>query len=92
MVDTFAQVGFGGPVFDYRTSEMSNAIWGNPSLDLFNSTKDVARAVTAPFTRDDYEFSQQDWRAVTSVLMFQNAFAIRNGLALLGSDLPRYSE
>ncbi|WP_168217311.1 hypothetical protein [Paracoccus liaowanqingii] len=48
------------------------------------------RGAVAPMVNSDYEFSQQDYRALTSTLLFQNAFIIRNGLAALGSELPKY--
>lgn len=92
VVDTLSQTAGLGPVFDFRTSDLSGSILGNPSLDLFNNTKHGLRALVAPAISDGYQFSQQDWRAVTSLFMFQNAFIVRNGLAMMGADLPRFSQ
>ncbi|WP_199258670.1 hypothetical protein, partial [Paracoccus binzhouensis] len=91
VIDTAAQVGDYRPVFDFRTSDMSGAIWGNPTADLLNNARHGLRALIAPAARDDYDFSQQDLCALTSLFMFQNAFVIRNGLAMAGAELPRFS-
>jgi hypothetical protein len=50
------------------------------------------RGVTASTLRDDYSYSQQDFRALTSILPFQNAMGIRNIYQMLGQTLPRFSE
>lgn len=90
-VDTVAGITQFGPVFDFRSSDLASAAWGNPTWDLLQSFQRGVQGIVAPIVNDDYEFSQQDYRAITSTLMFQNAFVVRNALGALGSDLPRFS-
>lgn len=82
------------PVFAYgRTTGLSSgALLGNPTSDLLDKAMRAARGVTASATRGDYDFSQQDFRALTSVSPFQNAMGVRNFYQLLGQELPRFSE
>lgn len=89
-VDTIAGVTGFGPVFDFRSSDLAAAAWGNPTWDLLQGVQRGVRGIVAPLFNDDYEFSQQDYRAITSTLLFQNAFVVRNALSALGSDLPRH--
>lgn len=89
-VDTVAGLTQFGPVFDFRSSDLASGAWGNPTWDLMVGVQKGLQGIVAPFVNGDHEFSQQDYRAITSTLMFQNAFGIRNALAALGSDLPRY--
>ncbi len=67
-------VGF-EPVFSYgRTTGLaSNMVSGNPSIDLVNKSFAALRGVTASAVQRDYNFSQQDMRAMTSITSFQNA-------------------
>ncbi|ODT57791.1 MULTISPECIES: hypothetical protein [Paracoccus] len=90
-VDTIAGVAGFGPVFDFRSTDLASGIGGNPTWDLMQGVQKGARAGVAPITGADYEFSHQDFRAITSTLLFQNAFVIRNALGAIGADLPRYS-
>ncbi len=82
------------PVFSYgRTTGLSsNALLGNPTTDLFDNTIKAGRGLVASSARSDYDFSQQDLRALTSISPFQNAMGIRNFYHLLGQNLPRFSE
>ena len=82
------------PVFAYgRTTGLSsNALIGNPTLDLLDNAMKGARGVVASATRDDYSFSQQDWRALSSLMPFQNAMVIRNFNQMIGGNLTRFSE
>ncbi len=82
------------PVFAYgRTTGLnSSALLGNPTTDLFDKGLKAARGAAASMTRSDYDYSQQDMRAATSVLPFQNAMGIRNFYHILGQNLPRFSE
>lgn len=91
-VDTIAGVSGFGPVFDFRSTDLASGAWGNPTWDLIQGVQRGVQGVVAPITKDDYEFSQQDYRAITSTLLFQNAFVIRNALAGLGAELPKYSQ
>lgn len=82
------------PVFAYgRTTGLaSGGITSNPTLDLADKVMRGGKGVIAPFVQDDYAFSQQDARAITGSLAFQNAMVIRNGLEALNSSLPRFSQ
>ncbi|SMR81490.1 hypothetical protein SAMN04488030_1959 [Aliiroseovarius halocynthiae] len=86
-------VGFGGldPVFSYRSRGLASGILGNPTYDLIVNLRKGASGVTSSILRSDYDFSQQDYRALTSTLFFQNAFVVRNVLNTIGGELPRFS-
>ena len=80
------------PIFAYRTTDLSTGIFGNPTLDLMDNVTRGIRGSLKALASDDYEFSQQDARAITSTLPLQNAFGIRNMLALVFGELPRFSQ
>jgi hypothetical protein len=80
------------PIFAYRTTELSNEFFGNPTLDLIDQVKRGTTGALRAAVSDGYDFSQQDARAVASTLPFQNAFIIRNGLAAIMGGLPRFSQ
>lgn len=95
-----AAVGFAGlePIFDYRSSGLANAggpvttAMSNPSLDLLDKAFRAPSGVGAALSSDDYDYSQQDYRALTGLLPFQNMLGIRNMLSIVGSELPQYSQ
>lgn len=91
-VDTVVQGAGYEPVFDFRTSDLGSSLLGNPTYDLLMNIQRGAQGVAAPLINPDYEFSKQDYRAITSTLFMQNAFGVRNILASLGSNLPNYSQ
>jgi hypothetical protein len=93
-VDTMLWAAGHEPVFAYgRTTGLSSsALLGNPTTDLMDKSLKALRGVTASTLRDDYSYSQQDFRALTSILPFQNAMGIRNIYQMLGQTLPRFSE
>lgn len=93
-VDSMVQAVGYEPVFAYgRTTGLaSNALLGNPSTDLLDKAVRASRGIVASASRSDYDFSQQDWRALTSITPFQNAMGIRNIYHILGQRLPRWSE
>ena len=87
------------PIFDYRSSGLSNgggglagALTSNPTMDLLRNLERGIKGTTSAAFSDGYDFSQQDWRALASTLVFQNALIVRNGLAMLGGQLPRFSQ
>lgn len=88
-VDTIAGITDFGPIFDFRSSDLASSVFSNPTWDLVQNINRSARSIAAPVANPDYEFSQQDYRAITSTLVFQNAFVIRNALAALGGGLQR---
>lgn len=85
------------PIFDYRSSGLKSGggdltfVLSNPSADLIDGTIRGARGVTRALLNGDYDYSQEDLKALTKIMLFQNAFGIRNVLAAMGSSLPRYS-
>ena len=80
------------PIFAFRSTGLSTGIFGNPSVDLMDNIAKAGKGIIASASRSDYDFSQQDWRALTSITAFQNAFVIRNFLAAVGGELPRFSQ
>ena len=80
------------PVFSFRTTELGTGIFGNPSVDLLNQAQRAASGIGKAALRDDYDWSKQDQRALTSTLPLQNAFLIRNGLAAVSGGLPSFSQ
>ena len=93
-VDSMVQAVGYEPVFAYgRTTGLaSNVLGGSPSLDLLDKAALALRGVIASSTRADYDYSQQDWRALTSITPFQNAMGIRNIYHMIGQRLPRWSQ
>jgi len=93
-------IGFAGiePVFDFRSSGLKNGggimntVLSNPSGDLLQGLERGIKGATKAAFTNDYDFSQKDWKAVTKLFFFQNAFGIRNATAALGADLPTYSQ
>ena len=91
-------VGFAGlePVFDFRSSGLQNGggLWGmllsNPTGDLVQNLERGVKGAVGAAVNPDYDFSKRDWRALSRVFLFQNAFGIRNILASFGSELPKY--
>ncbi|SCX87337.1 hypothetical protein SAMN05660710_00069 [Paracoccus tibetensis] len=79
-----------GPVFDFPSSVLASGVWGNPTWDPMQGVQRGLEGIVAPLVNSDHEVSQHDYRAITSTLMFQNAFGIRNALSALRVDLPRY--
>lgn len=80
------------PIFAYRTTDLSTGIFGTPSADLLNNAGRAVKGTLKAVFQDDYEFSQQDARSITSILPFQNAFVIRNLLAYTVGNLPKFSQ
>lgn len=93
-VDTVVQAVGYEPVFAYgrSTGLASAAFLGNPSLDLLDKGHRALTGVVSSASRSDYDFSQQDWRALTSVTPFQNAMGLRNMYQMFNQDLPTWSE
>jgi hypothetical protein len=80
------------PIFAYRTTDLSTGIWGNPSADLLNNVSRGIKGTLKAAIDDDYDFSQQDARSLVSIVPFQNAFVIRNLMAMTTGSLPRFSQ
>ena len=80
-------------IFPYgRTTGQATAFFeGNPSVDLADSfVRSLRAGMNAPL-RDDYDFSQEDMRAVQGITAFQNLTGVRNVMNFLEQDLPRTS-
>jgi len=92
-VDIIATLPGYEPVFAYgrSTGLASGAILGNPTLDLLDKTWKAGQGGFNAI-RSDRNYSQQDFRAATSIGPFQNAMIIRNGLNAISGDLPRFSQ
>lgn len=84
-------LGFTGvdPLFQYgRTTGLTTGLFGNPTLDLFDTAQRVARNTMRAATDDDYDLSQRNLADIGSLMPFKSAFLFRNMLAALGSTLP----
>nr|BDD46006.1 hypothetical protein 16 [Gammaproteobacteria bacterium] len=93
-IDTGASMFLDDPIFAYgrSTGLASNALMGIPTVDFANKAFKAAAGVTKSAARDDYEFSEHDFRNTTSILWFSNAVGIRNLLNLMGEELPERSK
>lgn len=82
-----------GPIFKQgRTTGLgSDFVTGNPTYDLFRTSKDAVRGL-AMTPQEDYEFSQDDARKWQSLLPLNNVTGIRNMTALLNQELPEQSQ
>lgn len=80
------------PIFAYRTTDLSTGLFGNPSVDLMNNIARGVKGSLKAAVSDDYDFSQQDARSITNIIPFQNAFVIRNLLAMTVGSLPKFSQ
>lgn len=80
------------PIFAFRTTDLSTGIFGNPSVDLMDTSLRAIGGTLKALVNEDYDFSQQDFRAITSIAPWQNAFGIRNVLAAVTGSLPKYSQ
>lgn len=69
----------------------TNWLAGSASIDLANTVVRAGQGLVNAPTQSDWDYSQQDARALKSLLPFQNAFAISNGLEYLIRDLPKRS-
>lgn len=82
---------FADPMFNQRSSNLASSfIMGNPTASLFQSAMQAYKSPRA--FQDDYDYSEEDARALTSLLWFSNVTGVRNGLQALRNGLPDYSE
>jgi len=95
-IDTGTMVAGVDPIFAHaRVTQMStDFLFGNPTFDLIDSGSKALRGMAASAVNPEYQYSQQDYRALQRTLMFQNVTGIRNALQFLGdtADLPRFSK
>lgn len=86
------------PIFDFRSSGLKNGggllgtALGNPTGDLLHGIERGVKGITSSILNPDYDFSQQDYKAVTKLFFLQNAFVVRNVLASIGGNFPKYSQ
>jgi hypothetical protein len=92
IADTVAHPFVDKPIFAFRTTDLATGIWGNPSADLLNTAGRALGGTLKALVNENYDFSQQDFRALTSIAPWQNAFIIRNGIAAVQGGLPKYSQ
>lgn len=77
--------------FGRSTGLASDFIKGNPTVDLLNSAARATKGLVSAPLRDDYDYSQDDFRAATNLLWFKNALGVSNVLNTLSSNLPEDS-
>lgn len=87
------------PTFDFRSSGLksggatpSELILSNPTGDLVDGASRAFGGVVQGAINPDYTFSEQDFKGIAKVMMFQNMFGVRNVLAAVGGELPDYSQ
>lgn len=91
-VDNIATPLTGDPIFDYRTTGLSSTIFGNPTWDLMDNAVTGFGSLGRVMMDDEYHFSRENMRNLTSLVPFQNATGLRNGLNLMMEGLPARSE
>ena len=78
--------GFEGALFDGRnTQQSSDAIFGNPTVGLFDAINAIPAALRSG---GNGGFSQDDLRKLKTVLVFQNAMGITQMFNVLAGTLP----
>lgn len=87
-IDTVSGMLGQDPIFDYRSTGLSNQFLGNPTIDLADRTFNGIRGLGRVMFDSDYELTQQTARQMWGVLPFQNAAVIRNVQNLMVSGLP----
>ena len=94
-VDTGLSAAGIDPIFDFRSSGLksggltpTSAALSNPTGDLIDGVNrgiagiaDAARGGT---------FGENDFKALTKLLVFQNMFGVRNVIAAVGGTMPNY--
>jgi hypothetical protein len=88
VVDSFITGAGEDPVFTFRTTGLASGFLGNPTVDLLDNTMRSVRGA-ANAVRTDRDFSQDDWRAVSSIYPFQNALLFRHVNQIIADELPR---
>lgn len=79
-------------VFKTRSTGLSADLMGNPTLDLVESLFDAQAGVRASLLSDDYQFSQEDLRAIMRAMPFQTAVGVDNTFQAILSELPARSD
>ncbi|MGY8821354.1 MAG: hypothetical protein ACKVLM_18360 [Pseudomonadales bacterium] len=88
IIDMPAMLGLYDPLFDTRASGLqSNLITGSASYDLAMKTGQFGQEVVEAIR--DGEITSNTARSFFSLLPYQNAMGIRNGLNVLYDELPR---
>ena len=80
------------PAFSARTTGLeTDALVGNATFDLAVNGRKVFAGLTAPF-RNDYDFSQENFKIARKLWPYQAIVGIRNGLDAIQTRLPKQSE
>ena len=93
VVDTgLVNIGEDAMFSQVRTTGLStDAITGSPIVQTINNAQSTAFS-PARALRDDYEYSQQDFRKLTRLLPFNNILGVRNAIDLMAEELPERSQ
>jgi hypothetical protein len=76
----------------YRASGLeSDPLLGNPTFALYQNAKNVPVGIARAMFDDRYDFSQQDLRALRSLIPLQNAYFAMPLFNALAEELPEYS-
>lgn len=83
------RLGSDKPLFMGRSTQLpSDLIFGNPTADLTKQTFNALKGVVRAPLFSDYDYSQQDLRALWTILPLQNLVGISHVGNLLSQELP----
>lgn len=87
-VDTMAEVGGYDPIFSFaRTSGLEgDVLFGNPTFDVLAKYKDLVPVNAA--IDSEREYTRQNFRALRTLIPFQNLVGVKNVLDYVESGLP----
>lgn len=90
-IDMASEMITGEPIFDFRSTGLaSDAIFGNPTVDLINSAREASAGAASALMGDDY--SAPDFKNLTRTLPFQRMMGITQLINWLGSGLPQFEQ
>lgn len=72
VADTVVGLAGGDPIFSYRSSGLSSALWGNPSTDLLDDAYEFTSSLGDSF-REDRPLSKKELQSGASILPWQNS-------------------
>lgn len=94
VIDTGLRTGGFDPLFAYGRSsgQATSFIAGNPTVSLINGLSQLPGTVLAPATNgSSRQFSRSDAKDIQRLIVFQNAFLVKNLLDYFATRLPKNS-
>lgn len=75
-----------------RTSGLATSfVGGIPAVQMGDDMVRTAKGMMSAPTRSDYDFSREDFRALSGMAPFSNMMGLRNALKLMEQELPQSS-